>query len=186
MLRKMLRILLPSPCLSCGLFGDALCFDCLLKLGFEPHVRQIEDMKVYSASYYLADSLSSRLVHLYKYQHQSDLHRIFFPFLRDALRLLCLDFERVLVCPVPLAKERERERGYNQAQLFCRSLSRELGVEWRGLLIRSRETKSQALTESKAVRKQNMDGAFICLHPPPKNSLPEAIFSCRWSATPLS
>jgi competence protein ComFC len=65
-----------------------------------------------------------------------------------------------VVVPVPLGKERKKERGYNQVGLVAMPLA--VANHWRyapRALVRSRETRSQVgLTV--AERKENVSGAF--------------------------
>lgn len=48
------------------------------------------------------------------------------------------------VTSVPLHPSRQRERGYNQAELVARACARQLGVPWLELLCRPRSTAQQA------------------------------------------
>jgi ComF family protein len=65
-----------------------------------------------------------------------------------------------LVLPVPLATERLRERGYNQAWLLARPLARRLGLPARAdLLQRVRATPHQ-LSLPRAQRQNNVRAAF--------------------------
>jgi len=62
--------------------------------------------------------------------------------------------------PVPLARERERERGFNQATLLARRIGRWLDVPTRpGWLARTRSTRPQS-DLSAAERRANVRGAF--------------------------
>ena len=62
--------------------------------------------------------------------------------------------------PVPLARERERERGFNQATLLARRIGRRLGAPTRpGWLVRTRSTRPQS-DLSAAERRANVRGAF--------------------------
>ena len=64
------------------------------------------------------------------------------------------------VVPVPLARARRLERGYNQAEVLAAGVARELGVPLRaGALVRTRATRSQARLDADA-RRANVDGAF--------------------------
>ena len=64
------------------------------------------------------------------------------------------------VIPVPLARERERERGFNQAALLARRIGRRLEVPMRrGWLARIRSTRPQS-DLSAAERRANVRGAF--------------------------
>ena len=61
--------------------------------------------------------------------------------------------------PVPLAKRREKERGFNQAELLATSLSEITSLPILKALIRTRNTKAQS-TLVHEVRAQNMAKAF--------------------------
>jgi predicted amidophosphoribosyltransferase len=68
--------------------------------------------------------------------------------------------------PIPIARRRLRDRGYNQAALVARSL----GIRWglpvaEGVLRRTRETKTQTALTPEA-RVANVAGAFAADRPP--------------------
>jgi len=66
-----------------------------------------------------------------------------------------------MLVPVPLHKSRQADRGFNQAQLICRRLSRLLNVPLaRFHLERIRPTPSQFTMQSKKERRENLKGAF--------------------------
>ncbi len=60
---------------------------------------------------------------------------------------------------VPLHPRRRRDRGYNQAELLARELSRVSGVPVLAPLIRTRHTSPQVGTDAER-RRQNVSGAF--------------------------
>ncbi len=65
-----------------------------------------------------------------------------------------------LIIPVPLSKQRRRERGYNQAGLLARPLALAAGLPCRpNALRRTRDTRSQVGLNEKE-RQQNVMGAF--------------------------
>ncbi len=68
--------------------------------------------------------------------------------------------ERTALIPVPLARARQRERGYNQSELLARVIARSWSVPvWAGVLQRQRKTKTQTrLTPGE--RLANVAGAF--------------------------
>lgn len=67
---------------------------------------------------------------------------------------------RPLLLPVPLSRERLRERGYNQAWELARRLARRLGLVARAdVLQRSRDTPHQ-IGMSRAERERNLRDAF--------------------------
>ena len=66
--------------------------------------------------------------------------------------------------PVPLARERERERGFNQSALLARRIGRRLAVPVRsGWLARVRSTRPQS-DLSAVERRANVRGAFRASH----------------------
>jgi ComF family protein len=70
-----------------------------------------------------------------------------------------------MVMSVPLHKQREFARGFNQAYLLSRALSRELKrPEGSGLLKRERHTNAQSLLNRKD-RQENIKGAFSVVSP---------------------
>jgi ComF family protein len=68
--------------------------------------------------------------------------------------------ERAALVPVPLARTRERERGFNQSAVLAAAVARRLALPvWEDLLVRRRETGTQTrLTPSE--RAANVSGAF--------------------------
>lgn len=69
-----------------------------------------------------------------------------------------------LAVPVPLAKRRHRQRGYNQSALLAKSLARRLTMEWSAsALRRERETDPQPGLLA-AERDRNLAGAFRADH----------------------
>ncbi|AYG43128.1 ComF family protein [Pseudomonas sp. Leaf58] len=65
-----------------------------------------------------------------------------------------------LLLPVPLAKRRLRERGFNQATMLGRWLAAQLGVRCdERLLVRTRETPAQQQLDAQA-RRRNLRQAF--------------------------
>lgn len=67
--------------------------------------------------------------------------------------------------PVPLGKQRLRERGYNQAALLAQPLAHELQLTYNPhILIRVKETKSQ-VELSFEERQDNVKDAFRANHP---------------------
>jgi ComF family protein len=97
-------------------------------------------------------------LHSLKYRRNVALGDALAPFLAEFVRKL--DWPVDLVVPVPLGRERMKERGYNQVGLFAIPLSRLQNWHYSPRVLRRvRETRSQ-VGLSAAERKENISGAF--------------------------
>jgi ComF family protein len=77
-------------------------------------------------------------------------------YLRDAD-----DIKNPIIVPIPLGKERKKERGFNQAEEIANRAAKLLGCATvENLLIRTRETISQ-VSLPRHKREKNMRGAFL-------------------------
>lgn len=71
----------------------------------------------------------------------------------------------VRLVPVPLGRERRRERGFNQVEEIAQRTAKELGIPIdTTLLKRTRETASQ-VSLPRQKREENMRGAFLAVRP---------------------
>lgn len=81
-------------------------------------------------------------------------------YLRDADDVGATRFNLVALVPVPLGKERMKERGFNQVEEIVKRIERELEIKIKtDTLIRTRETVSQ-ISLAREKREENMRDAF--------------------------
>lgn len=152
--------LVTSPlCPTCGIpftgaGNDHRCSACLTH---PPHFDT-------ARAHFLYEGAIRDLIHSFKYNHRTHL--------RYPLALLTLEGVRDLVphaphliVPVPLHRSRLRQRGFNQAVLLGRTISRQLSLPMRlDILVRSRSTEPQ-IELSAAERRVNVKGAFTVNRP---------------------
>ena len=102
-------------------------------------------------------------IHLLKFQGRKSLAPLL-----GKLLLKTLDqhpMECHLILPVPLARGRLRERGFNQAELLAREVARGLGIPISNkILIKPTETPHQTGL-SREERRKNLQGAFLVKSP---------------------
>ncbi len=100
------------------------------------------------------------LLHSLKYHGKRSLARPLGAWIGSEVRALeyC---SPELVVPIPLHRNRERERGFNQSALLARSAAKELGVPCSYLLEKVKDTPSQTRV-SRRVRRENIYRAFNC------------------------
>ncbi len=65
-----------------------------------------------------------------------------------------------VVVPVPLHRQRERERGYNQADLIARPLAKQLGLSYRAVLLMRTRPRPDKQVLSLTERWDSVRGAF--------------------------
>jgi ComF family protein len=111
------------------------------------------------------------LIHLLKYGGVLPAANVLGRMLAEAIATLDPDFSAapVIVVPVPLFHSRQRQRGFNQAELIARAALKLLpaGEQVRlseRVLERKRETQSQTGLTSHQ-RRENMRGAFVVAQP---------------------
>ena len=71
-----------------------------------------------------------------------------------------------LIIPVPLSKNRLKERGYNQAELIAEYFSEKIKIQiCAGALMKTKDTPAQVSVKNRKERLKNLDGAFAVKNP---------------------
>jgi ComF family protein len=174
-----LDLLFPRWCVGCGREGDFLCSDCLRSLaritpplcprcgrpqlsavlcpvcvGWEAAIDGIR-------APFKFDGAIRQAIHELKYNNLRAIAPLLGQWLGDYLEANPLPVD-VLV-PVPLHRQRLRERGYNQSRLLALELSRLSGLPLvEDCLVRELYTTPQARTTSVDERRNNVADAFSC------------------------
>ncbi len=84
-------------------------------------------------------------------------------FAERLVEVVCRETEALaadMVVPVPLHRQRERERGYNQADLIARPLARRLGLPHRAVLLMRTRPRPDKQVLSLTERWESVRGAF--------------------------
>jgi ComF family protein len=125
---------------------------------FRPHAIPTKPETV--ALFSFAEPVVRSAIHEAKYHESSHAFDLLSTALTEYLRDADDQLRNPILMPIPLGKERRKERGYNQAEEIALRASKELGVLVEtSLLMRMRETASQVSLPSEA-RRENMRGAF--------------------------
>jgi ComF family protein len=111
-------------------------------------------------SYAIYEGLLVRAVVLLKFQQMAPLGRWFAERLAELVRRGGDSLAADVVVPVPLHRDRLRERGYNQAELIARPLARQLRLPCRSVLLVRTKPRPDKLHLSLEERWASVRGAF--------------------------
>ncbi len=182
LLRQLADMLAPRACAACGHRlaegEETLCTRCgihLPRTGFASAPTDNEMARLFWARlpieraaalfYYHPHSPVARMVYDLKYRGQTATGR---QMGRMAAREMAADgfFDGIdLILPLPLARRRERERGYNQSELIARGVADITGLPIvRDAVQRIRDTVSQTTLDHTG-RSVNMEAAFRLIRP---------------------
>ncbi len=175
LLDSVISTIAPHPCLLCGLEGELICADCLpaavitkrptcyrcnrLSEGGKTCIncrRQSALSGVSVASHY--DGAIKTLVHRLKFDYARSGSTTAAKLLAPLLSPASFD----LISAVPSAPARLRERGFNQAQLIGKELSKLIGLPYADLLIRTKNVHQVGLTRRD--RLAQVEGIFLHRH----------------------
>jgi len=172
--------LFPKFCTGCGFLGEYLCPRCVALLKtkselcfycekFSPsgltHPSCIKKGPIVgNLSLFQYTGLMTKIIHSHKYQlNQLLIDR----FLSEAVQPQILRIKSFLpqtnplLVPVPLDKERTKQRGFNQSLIICKYLSGLLGLQTQDIVLKIRKTCSQAGIKNRKSRKINIKGSFV-------------------------
>ncbi len=153
-----------------------LCTDCLMKIPKTNHYN-IEDNDAalrfagripfqYAAAFcfFNEGGMMQHLLHGLKYQGRKDIGLFLGKQFARSLGLCKWIKEVDLIVPVPLHPKKQRQRGFNQAQIIARGMQQHLNIPVEtDCLHRIKETDTQT-KKSRADRSDNMQDAFEAMN----------------------
>ena len=142
---RLIDLVSPRPCMVCGarlaIEEEVVCASCNLHLprtGFAANAydnpmaqrfwARIPIERAAGLFYYEAGSEVSRIIHQLKYTDRPEIGEVMG---RMAAQEFATDgfFEDIdLIIPIPLARKRERQRGYNQSEAVARGVAAVTGL----------------------------------------------------------
>lgn len=140
-----------------------MCAACLAKL--QPRVENHSMLSAKPTPHLVSlgrhAQVLKRVTHAFKYGSQRELAPVLGGLLASGIPA---DWNIQAVSAVPMHSRRQRERGYNQAELLAQEVARALGVPYLETLERRWSTRQQAKL-SGAQRQHNLDNAFALATP---------------------
>jgi ComF family protein len=168
-MRALLDVVLPPACAGCGSAGALLCMACVRAarpasdpasrfVSADPAIAIGQDLSLALAAFAFDGPIRRALARL-KYEGASRLAGPLATAATQSLRVLLEMTGSVPLIPVPVHRERLRERGYNQTDLIARALGSAVGLPVVDLLERVRPTTKQHRLD-RAARLANLRAAF--------------------------
>ncbi|TYB30690.1 MAG: ComF family protein [Candidatus Mcinerneyibacterium aminivorans] len=108
-------------------------------------------------SLYNYNDAMARLVHEFKYNKNMDLLKYFSIKICEGYNKYFEENKIDEVIPVPISKQRKKERGYNQSVKLLKKIERKIKSN---ILIRTRDTKPQSSFKNDKKRVKNIKNAF--------------------------
>lgn len=183
---SILDVIFPKFCLGCGFLGQYLCQNCQKKLKYLnkdtclyceknsyfglTHPKCLKKNRLDgSLSLFYYNEFFKKIVKNIKYRLALDvweeLKKIIPPDRTEKINLFKKLKKDFFIQPIPLHKERLKERGFNQAQLIADYFNHYLNLPTIDALVRKKSTVSQAQTKTKQLRYGNLMGAFVVKTP---------------------
>ena len=173
--RVALDLLYPPKCVLCATNGEFLCEPCTAVLpravaprcdrcwlplardrcpSCEEHSSHLSRLR----SVFRYEGDVRQLVHRFKFSGQSSLSPALGRLLASACEQHSLNPD--ILVPVPLTSARERMRGYNQATLMAKELTKLTGTPVAVAVKRAGRSGTQAASSSAEERRRNVEGVF--------------------------
>ncbi len=146
-----LDIVTPPWCEICGKHDvDGVCTMCATN---PPRYGKLRTVAFY-------DAILQKIIHLYKFEKRRTLAK-HLSYIMVKHRPKDCDFnEYDYILPIPLHKNRLRERGFNQSALIAQGISNEVGIDiCTNALVRNKNTSPQS-SLTRDARQTNIVGAF--------------------------
>ncbi|MBI4692102.1 MAG: ComF family protein [Candidatus Terrybacteria bacterium] len=161
-----LNFLLPQKCLGCGEENDppvgGLCQECLKRIDY-PFLKKANN--IFAAADY-NDKFVKKAVWMLKYRKVKQLAKPLAELMHQRLFVGNLVSDKWIIIPIPLSKNRFKERGFNQAELIARYLAEKVSAPMlNNVLVKIKETPSQVSIKNREERLNNLQGAFAVKNP---------------------
>jgi ComF family protein len=182
---QLLDLIFPPRCAICKKKGQKMiCDDCLSKVTYiKPPICRVcgkprdkyfagdrcEDCSrevmpfTIARSVVLYDGVIKEAIHKFKFEGKKTLSSFLGRFLVEHLKLGEIPVKKIdVVIPLPLSRNRERQRGYNQTELLAKEISAQYPIKMDSRsLIKSKDVAPQ-FELSRVNRLLNIKGAFSC------------------------
>ena len=174
---RLLDLISPRLCVVCGqrltISEEAICSKCNLHLprtGFQQDPYENEMAKLFwhqipieratSLFYYEAHSETANILYELKYKSHPEIGEVMGRMMAKELQPSGFFDEIDGIIPVPLAKKRLRQRGYNQSLEIARGISEMTGLPIYNKVVRRNAFEGSQTSKGRWERNENVEGVF--------------------------
>lgn len=155
----LLDLLFPKFCCGCGKMDTYLCGKCfneidLINMPLQLEFEQQYISNIQAVAYY--EHVMRAAIHAFKYEYVQGLGQALAHYIYYTTQLPKAD----VITAVPIHKDREAERGFNQAALLAEQLSQLTNSTYCNTLMRTQFTTSQASITDRQQRLKNIKNHF--------------------------
>ncbi len=177
-MENLINKIFPPKCLFCGSVGELFCENCLSNCTIltQPSclVCDKPSIKGFTHAKCLKPEIPTQYAGVYEYKdlvrecirkskYYSKQFMALVTLVKEAVEIAYeweLDYSGFTCVPIPLSQDKETQRGFNQAELIARVISRKFKIPMQNsILIRTKDTRAQHEMDRKQ-RFANVSGAF--------------------------
>lgn len=174
--KNILHLLYPEICAGCGsdlISGEALlCETCAREIpvtGFHPY-RENPVEKIFRGrlsvagasayAYFSKDSIVQNLLHALKYSGNREIGVEMGRMIGRDLRSCEQHHDVSAIIPLPLHFSKQKKRGYNQAEMICNGISRQMNIPVLTSVIERRKNTATQTRKTRTERWNNIESTF--------------------------
>ncbi|HEX6977119.1 MAG TPA: ComF family protein [Patescibacteria group bacterium] len=155
---SVLDIVFPKRCLTCKKEGKYICGSCLSKVRYSQNQENIISIWNY-------EGVIKQAILALKYKFAFEVGE-------ELAKLTILELKRknfsfpknLILVPVPLHKQRQNWRGFNQAEMMGKKIAKDFGWKFNPDLIAKTEASQPQVELAKEERLRNLRGKFAVNH----------------------
>lgn len=174
---RLINIIAPKPCVVCGcrlaIGEDVICSVCNIHLPRTHFIKkpydnimaqlfwgQIPIMRAAALFYYEPRSEVSRIIYSLKYKNHPETGIFMGRMLAEEAKMYDFFKDMDAIVPIPLARKRQRSRGYNQSQEIARGISMMTGLPVLKKAIKRNSFNKSQTKMDRWQRMENVKGVF--------------------------
>lgn len=179
--RRLLDLIAPRACVVCGkrlaIEEEIICSVCnfhLPRTYFAQDAYENEMARLFwgripvercaAWMYYQAHASSAYVVYSLKYFQRPDIGTIIGRMMAQEFHQENFFDDIEAIIPIPLAHERERQRGYNQSDTIAQGISEVTGIPIMNDIITRKRFSSSQTQKDRWTRTENVEGVFELIH----------------------